>query len=144
MSKNWKKFTAKKINFWGDQKLQFTSPKASRKDVQATESRTSNMKFLNFFLFLWVIFALLDTDPDSESGYVSTDLIDSGSNPDSDPKQGTAEIFRLHRSSLGYSVRHEGKHLFLEIVYFLFLRMNKKQRSCDGRGGGVRSAPLGV
>jgi hypothetical protein len=27
-----------------------------------------NMKFLNFFLFLWVIFALLDPDPDSESG----------------------------------------------------------------------------
>jgi hypothetical protein len=41
------------------------------------------MKFLNFCLFLWVIFALLDPDPDSESG--STDLIESGSNPDRDP-----------------------------------------------------------
>ncbi len=38
-----------------------------------------NMKFLNFFLFLWVIFALLDQDSESESG--STDLIESGSNP---------------------------------------------------------------
>ncbi len=27
-----------------------------------------NMKFLNFFLLLWVIFALLDPEPDSESG----------------------------------------------------------------------------
>ncbi len=41
-----------------------------------------NMKFLNFFLFLWVIFALLDPDPDSGP----TDLIESGSNPAPDPK----------------------------------------------------------
>jgi hypothetical protein len=34
-----------------------------------------NMKF-KFFLFLWVIFALLDPgDPDSKSGSESTDLI---------------------------------------------------------------------
>jgi hypothetical protein len=45
-----------------------------------------NMRFLNFFLLLWVIFALLDPDPDSASGYGSTDLIESGSNPDPDPK----------------------------------------------------------
>ncbi len=46
------------------------------KDVQATgealspqkrTSSTSNMKFLHFFLFLWVIFALLDPDPDPKS-----------------------------------------------------------------------------
>jgi hypothetical protein len=42
------------------------------------------MKFLNFFLLLWVIFALLD--PDSEYGSGSTDLIESISNPDPDPK----------------------------------------------------------
>jgi hypothetical protein len=41
------------------------------------------MKFLNFFLILWVIFTLLDLDPDSEFG--STDLIESGSNPNPDP-----------------------------------------------------------
>ncbi len=35
------------------------------------------MKFLNFFLLLWVIFVLLDPDPASEYG--STDLIESGS-----------------------------------------------------------------
>jgi hypothetical protein len=34
-----------------------------------------NMKFLNSFLLLWVIFALLDPDPVS-------DLTESGSNPD--------------------------------------------------------------
>jgi hypothetical protein len=41
------------------------------------------MKFLNFFLLLWVIFALLDPDTDSEYGYGSgsTDLIDPR-NPD--------------------------------------------------------------
>jgi hypothetical protein len=31
---------------------------------------------------LWVIFALLDPDPDSKSGYGSTDLIESGFHPD--------------------------------------------------------------
>ncbi len=34
------------------------------------------MKVLNFFLFLWVIFALLDPDRDSESGSGSTNLTD--------------------------------------------------------------------
>jgi hypothetical protein len=45
-----------------------------------------NMKFINFFLLMWVIFALLDPDPDSECGSGSTDLIESRSNPDTDPK----------------------------------------------------------
>jgi hypothetical protein len=31
-------------------------------------SSTSKTKFINCFLFLWVIFALLDLDPDSQSG----------------------------------------------------------------------------
>jgi hypothetical protein len=43
-----------------------------------------NMNFYNFFLLLWVIFALLDLDPDFRSG--STGPIESGSNPDPDPK----------------------------------------------------------
>jgi hypothetical protein len=42
-----------------------------------------NMNFYKFFPLLWVIFALLDPDPDSESG--STDPIVSGSNPDPQP-----------------------------------------------------------
>jgi alpha-1,4-N-acetylglucosaminyltransferase EXTL3 len=40
------------------------------------------MKFSYFFPLLWVIFGLLD--PDSGFGYGSTDLIQSGSNPDQD------------------------------------------------------------
>jgi hypothetical protein len=43
-----------------------------------------NMNFYKFFLLLWVIFALLDPGPDSESG--STGPIEYGSNPDPDPK----------------------------------------------------------
>jgi hypothetical protein len=42
------------------------------------------MKFPNFFLLLWVIFAMLDPDPEDGSGFA--DLIESGSNPDPDPK----------------------------------------------------------
>jgi hypothetical protein len=34
---------------------------------------------------LWVIFALLDPNPDSEPGSGSTDPIESGSNPDPQP-----------------------------------------------------------
>jgi hypothetical protein len=37
------------------------------------------MNFKFFFLLLWVIFALLDPDQDSESGAESTDPIESGS-----------------------------------------------------------------
>ncbi len=40
------------------------------------------MKFLNFYLLLWVIFALLDPDPGSTYGSGSTDLIESGSSRD--------------------------------------------------------------
>jgi hypothetical protein len=42
------------------------------------------MKFIN--IFLWVIFDLLDPDPDCESGPGSSDTIEKGSNPDLDPK----------------------------------------------------------
>jgi hypothetical protein len=44
------------------------------------------MKFLIFYLLLWVIVALLDPDPDSEYGSVFTDLIESGSSSDPDPQ----------------------------------------------------------
>jgi hypothetical protein len=48
------------------------------------------MKFLNFFQFLWVVFCppRSGSGPDSESG--STDLIESGSNLDPDPKHWAA------------------------------------------------------
>jgi hypothetical protein len=38
------------------------------------------MKFFTYLLLLWVIFAFLDPDSESRSG--TTDLIESGSNPD--------------------------------------------------------------
>jgi hypothetical protein len=41
-----------------------------------------NMNLKKKILLLWVIFALLDPDLDSETG--STDPIESGSNPDPD------------------------------------------------------------
>ncbi len=46
-------------------------------DLKREQPPLPNMTFLNFFLSLWVIFALLDPDPDSKFG--STDLIESGS-----------------------------------------------------------------
>jgi hypothetical protein len=61
-------------------KLQFTYPKAFIKNVQVTEeafssskrpSNTSKHDLLKNLLLLWVIFALLDPDPESGSG--STD-----------------------------------------------------------------------
>ncbi len=58
--------------FWIKNKLQ-EKPSTLKREHPALQ----NMKFLNFFLFLWVIFALLDPDPDPESG--STDLIESRS-----------------------------------------------------------------
>ncbi len=66
-----------------------------QKVVQSTEeafspqkrtSSASKMIFINFFLCLWVIFALLDPDPDPDCesgfGYGSRNPIESGSNPD--------------------------------------------------------------
>ncbi len=58
-----------------------------RRSLQLSKEAIQHFKtwtFTNFFLLLWVIFALLDPGPDSESG--STGPIESGSNPDPDPK----------------------------------------------------------
>jgi hypothetical protein len=65
-----------KFNFYFlDQKLQFTYPWASIKDAQATgkafrppkrTSSTSKHENSVLFLFLWVIFALLDPDPGTQ------------------------------------------------------------------------------
>jgi hypothetical protein len=90
MIKNWKKFTAenfylfiiiKNYNLpipWHPQRTSKLQEKPSA--LKREHSALQNMKFHNFFLFLWVIFALLDPDPES------TDLIESGSNPDPDLK----------------------------------------------------------
>jgi hypothetical protein len=67
MTKNWKKFTAEKNCL--NQKLQFTYPLASIKDVQASgelfipQKRTSSTSKLEISSFLLFILALLDPDP---------------------------------------------------------------------------------
>jgi hypothetical protein len=38
-----------------------------QENPSALKRERPNMKFLNFFLFLWVILALLDPDPDPDS-----------------------------------------------------------------------------
>jgi hypothetical protein len=73
-----KKIYSWKFNFYFlYQKLQFTYPKASKMDAQAAGEAfkrehpvLKNIKILDFFQFLWVIFALLDpdTDPQFECG----------------------------------------------------------------------------
>jgi hypothetical protein len=62
------------ISFF-DQKLQFTYPYASIKNIHSKlqlsalgeHSSLQKMKFINYFILFWVIFALLDPDPDCES-----------------------------------------------------------------------------
>jgi hypothetical protein len=46
-----------------------------------TSSTSKKIKFITFF-FLWVIFAPLDLDCESGSGYGSRDPIEFGTNPD--------------------------------------------------------------
>jgi hypothetical protein len=46
---------------------------------------------------LWVIFALLDPDPDSEYGSGSTDPIEPGSNSDPDPQPWLKRIILMCR-----------------------------------------------
>jgi hypothetical protein len=58
MTENWKKFAAG--NFFILDKKAFSPQKRT--------SNTSKHEISNFFLLLYVIFALLDPDPDSEYG----------------------------------------------------------------------------
>jgi hypothetical protein len=44
MTKNWRKITAEKIKYFFDQKLKFTYPYASVKDVQATGEASCPLK----------------------------------------------------------------------------------------------------
>jgi hypothetical protein len=64
-----------------------------------------NIKFLKKILFLFAICALLDPDPDS--GYGSTDLIESGSNPDQDPGSETmGEELKYKKKILNSHINH--------------------------------------
>ncbi len=80
LTKNWKKITAEKI--WWNIFLIHKGRPSYRKSLQPSKENIQLVKtwiFDIFILFLWLIF---DPDPDFESG--STDLIESGSNPDPD------------------------------------------------------------
>jgi hypothetical protein len=68
------------MKYFFDQKLQFTYSQASLQDVQAAEAFSTSKHAFFFFFFFVGHFYLLDPDPDSYSGYGSTDLIESGSN----------------------------------------------------------------
>ncbi len=60
-----------------------------RRSLQFSKESIQHFKtwtFTNYCLLLWVIFALLDPDPDFEYGSGSTDPIEYGSNPDPDPQ----------------------------------------------------------
>jgi hypothetical protein len=88
MTKSWGKiYSGKKVMFF-DKKLHYylslglhKGCPSYRRSLKREHPALQNIKFLNFFLFLWVIFALLDPDPDFESGsvYGFEDLIESGS-----------------------------------------------------------------
>ncbi len=98
MSKNWKKITAE--NFFKNFFLSKTTIYLSlglhkvcpsyRRSLQFTKEAIQHFKtwtFTNYCLLLWVIFSLLDPDPDSEywSGSGSTSPIEYGPKTDPDP-----------------------------------------------------------
>ncbi len=59
-----------------------------KRSLQLSKENIQHFKkwnFLNFFLLLWVIFGLLNPDPDSEYGSGSIDPIEFGSNSDPNP-----------------------------------------------------------
>jgi hypothetical protein len=93
------------------------------------------MKFHKFFLLLWVIFALLDPDSDSEYGSGSTDPIESGSNWDADPQpcfEGLASLFPV--------VGQEGEEGSL-IWQTPCLNIAGEERIIEGEYLGVAGAP---
>jgi len=71
------------------------------------------MKVIYFVLFLWAIFALLDPDPNCESG--SGDPMESASNPDLDPPHSTKNSFVV-RSSVPASIEPSTSFMDLKPV----------------------------
>jgi hypothetical protein len=58
--------------------------KLQEKSSELKREHPALQKFINFFLCLWIVFALLDLDP-----------IESGSNPDTDPDPQHCLIFYI-------------------------------------------------
>jgi hypothetical protein len=85
-----KKITAeKKLNFFFIKNYNLPIPRPPKRTSKLQKKPSAlkrghptlqNMNFYNFFLLLlWVIFALLDPDPDSESGSTDPNEYGSGS-----------------------------------------------------------------
>ncbi len=81
MTKNWRKNTAEKFGLtFFKSKIAIFLCLRYRRNFQPSKENIQHFKkgkFINFFLCLWVIFALLD--PDCESGYASREPIAYGS-----------------------------------------------------------------
>jgi hypothetical protein len=99
MTKNLTKITAgKNLGYFFDRKLHLLIPRPPRKTSKLKEKLSAlkrenpalqNMKFINFFIIfvghflpIWIRFWI----PNLDSASGSTDPIESGSDPDPDPK----------------------------------------------------------
>ncbi len=88
MTKNGKKFTTEKNYIFLIKNYNFPIPRpeVTEEALKSGHPALQNIKFLDFFYTFVGHFSLLDPDTDSEYGSGSTDLIESGSNTDLDPK----------------------------------------------------------
>ncbi len=104
MTKNWKKCKAgKKFAIYLTLGLHKGRP-SYRRSLQPSKDNIQHFKTWNFltcliFLFLWVIFALLEPDPDSDLGSGSIDPIESGSGSETLPKT-TTKLTQKHVEKL--------------------------------------------
>jgi hypothetical protein len=105
MTKNWEKIQLKKkFNFfvWSNTTIYLSlglhkERPSYRRSLQLSEEAIQHFKTwtIKKFLLLWVILALLEPDPDSESGPGSTDPTESGSNPDPIRNPASA-VYKIH------------------------------------------------
>jgi hypothetical protein len=77
---------------------------------------------------LWVIFALLDPDPDSEYGSGSTDPIEYGSNTDPDPGSGSTTLLVPGGNFFGSLV------FLCNLVYARYANFTPKMTAKFGNG----------
>jgi hypothetical protein len=80
-------------------------------EASSSQKRPSNTSKHEFFLLLWVIFALLDPDPYSNYGSVSgsNGPIEYGSNTDPDPGSGSGST-TLANTAYIPNFRHPSKY----------------------------------
>ncbi len=126
---NLQSFTAENKIIIFDKKLQFVYPGPSWRTSQLQEKPPAlkreypalqNMKLKNFFLFLWVIFALLGPDPvdrcQCESGSTTPRVIRISFNADPDPSNQCGCMRILVRLC-----RHKQKVGFWHEKYILYV-----------------------